>query len=42
MDAPATAGDAQLVIGIVGLVAVSAMAFIYEYTAAMLKRERDS
>lgn len=38
---PEKAGDAQLVIGIVGLVAVSTMAFIYEYTAAMLKRERD-
>lgn len=38
---PDKASDAQLVIGIVGLVAVSAMAFIYEYTAAMLKRERD-
>jgi diguanylate cyclase (GGDEF)-like protein len=39
--APEKVGDAQLVIGIVGLVAASAMAFIYEYTAAMLKRERD-
>jgi len=38
---PDKASDAQLVIGIVGLVAISAMAFIYEYTSAMLKRERD-
>lgn len=38
---PDKAGDAQLLIGIVGLVAISAMALIYEYTAAMLKQERD-
>jgi len=38
---PSKFGDAQLVIGIVGLVAVSAIAFIYEYTAVLLKGERD-
>ncbi len=38
---PATAGRMQLMVGVIGLIFTSGMAFIYEFVARNLKRERD-